>query len=152
MAAGWVYETYSHPQNYGGEVGTTWGITPILTDSQIRFPSDTFMWIEDGDQHNGGWNVGTWVVNWSQTAMLYGHPQSFTWNDPVPMCHGNVSTFGFADGHAGFHKWTDGAVINAGTKSAYGTRTSPVSVSPGPVYGDSDYNYIYNGYRFPGWH
>jgi prepilin-type processing-associated H-X9-DG protein len=75
----------------------------------------------------------------------FGHPQSFTWLDPVPMYHGNVSTFAFADGHAESHKWMDGALVQAGLAAAKGNTYSPATTQ-GP-----DYEYVYNGYRFPGW-
>ena len=65
------------------------------------------------------------------------------------MYHNNVSTYGFADGHVESHKWLDGAMINFGKTVAQGTSssfTAPNPPNPGP-----DANFIYNGYRFPGW-
>ncbi len=62
------------------------------------------------------------------------------------MYHGNVSTYGFADSHVESHKWLDGAVVNAGIQAAHGNNMG-VTFTPGTP----DYNYIYMGYRFPGW-
>ena len=62
-----------------------------------------------------------------------------------PMYHGNVSTFGFADAHAESHSWHDSALIRAGLDAAKGN-THSAATSPGV-----DYEYLYNGYRFPGW-
>jgi prepilin-type processing-associated H-X9-DG protein len=62
-----------------------------------------------------------------------------------PMNHGTVSTFSFADGHVASHTWTDPDIIAAGNATAQGqdvTLTAP----DGP-----DYDFVYGGYRFPGW-
>ena len=61
------------------------------------------------------------------------------------MYHGDINTFGFADGHADKHKWVDGAVVNAGLQAANGGGGG-VTYSPGV-----DYEYLYANYRFPGW-
>jgi prepilin-type N-terminal cleavage/methylation domain-containing protein len=145
LADGWCYVSYSHPQNYGGEeYDNYWGSgNTCSTEAEIRDPSDTFMWMEDGDDHDGGFNVGTWVLNWNLNNKSN---QSFTGEDPLPMFHGNESTQGYADGHASLHLWHDPGVISAGLKSAAGNRTSPVFTT-----GSLDYSFIFNGYRFPGW-
>jgi prepilin-type N-terminal cleavage/methylation domain-containing protein/prepilin-type processing-associated H-X9-DG protein len=145
---GWAYGSYSHAQNYGGEqYNNYWGAgSSCRTEASIQWPAMTFMFIEDADAHGGGWNVGTWVLNWSKAASPP-HSQSFTWEDPIPMYHGNVSTFGYADGHAEAHKWTDGSIIKNGLLAARGVS---VTGFHGPNSG-RDYDYIYNGYRFPGW-
>ena len=146
LRSGWCYASYSHPNNYGGErYGNYWGAgATILADADVRYPSETFMWVEDAGVQGGGWNVGTWVVQWSKTAR-YGHSQSFTWIDPIPMFHGNTSTQGYADGHATQHVWKDGSLINAGLAAATG-RAFTIGTVAGP-----DYDFMYNGYRFPGW-
>ncbi len=78
---------------------------------------------------------------------MFGHSQSFTWVDPLPMYHGNVSTAGLADGHAEYHKWTDSKLINYGISVANGGALNP----PNPPTQGPDYDYVYNGYRFPTW-
>lgn len=107
------------------------------------------MFVEDADNHGGGWVVGTHCVTWNLKAPSVGntHPQSFTWVDPVPMFHGNISTFGFADGHAEFHRWLDPTLIQTGTAAAYGAASA---LGNKPNSG-ADYDFWYNGYRFPGW-
>ena len=77
---------------------------------------------------------------------MFGHTQSFTWVDPLPMYHGNVSTAAFADGHAQYHKWSDGRLISYGKSVAAGG-----ALTPPPTTGGPDYDYIYDGYRFPTW-
>jgi prepilin-type N-terminal cleavage/methylation domain-containing protein/prepilin-type processing-associated H-X9-DG protein len=155
LAMGWAYGSYAHPQNYGGEqYNNYWGSgNSCRTEAQIRFPSDTFMFCEDGDTQHKGYNVGTHVVNWSLSAPSANnaHSQSFTWVDPVPMFHGNVSTFGFADGHAAFHRWLDPALIKGGNQAAVGQFTAYSGTGLTPPTSGPDYNYWYEGYRFPGW-
>jgi hypothetical protein len=51
------------------------------------------------------------------------------------------------DGHAEYHKWVDGRLINYGKSVANGGPLTP----PNPPTAGSDYDYIYNGYRFPTW-
>ena len=65
------------------------------------------------------------------------------------MYHGNVSTFAFADGHAEAHTWGDGALINFGKLVAAG---GAIGNQPNPPnYRTADYEYIYQGFRFPTW-
>ena len=73
------------------------------------------------DSDNRGYNVGTWVVNWSGPPAPEGN---FSWEDAPPMYHLNTSTYGFADAHVEPHRWTDSRIIKAGTASANGTPES----------------------------
>jgi prepilin-type N-terminal cleavage/methylation domain-containing protein/prepilin-type processing-associated H-X9-DG protein len=152
LTSGWAYGSYSHSQNYGGEpYNNYWGAgNSIRKESSIRNASGTFMFMEDADTQGRGFNLGTHCVQWSLTTPSIGraHYQSFTWLDPVPIFHGNVSTFGFADGHSEAHKWTDGTIIQAGRAAAIGKPTGFPSSTPSSGV---DYNYFYNGYQFPGW-
>ena len=142
---GWAYDSYSKPNSVGGDA--SWGGQGATYTklSQVAAATLTFAFREDVD--NRGYNLGTWVVNWDLNTPSLGHAQSFTWVDPIPMYHGNVSTDGFVDGHAEFHKWTDGNLVNAGKAMATGNGSFFFT---GPSSGP-DYNYVYNGYRFPGW-
>ncbi len=144
----WAYDSYSKPNGLGGESypnNTYWGSGATYTKlSEISAAALTFAFREDVDSR--GYNEGTWVVNWNLAAPMFGHAQSFTWEDPIPMYHGNVSTAGFVDGHAEYHKWVDGALIAYGKSVANGGSFSPPQTRAGP-----DYDYVYNGYRFPGW-
>jgi prepilin-type N-terminal cleavage/methylation domain-containing protein/prepilin-type processing-associated H-X9-DG protein len=109
---GWAYDSYSRTANDGSETG--WGITGKWTKiGQIRNASQTFIFTEDADER--GFNWGGWVVRYSA-----GPPESFQWVDPPAMYHGNVNTFGFADGHAEYKKWRDGKLIAAGKQAANG--------------------------------
>ena len=138
--SGWAMDSYSKPNGVGGE--PAWGASYTKL-SQALNATETFAFVEDCD--SGGFNVGTWVVQWSATAGL-GHSQQFTWVDPIPMYHGNVNTAAFVDGHAQARKWVDGKLVNYGKSVANGGALNPPATTAGP-----DYDYVYNGYRFPGW-
>jgi prepilin-type N-terminal cleavage/methylation domain-containing protein/prepilin-type processing-associated H-X9-DG protein len=138
----WALDSYSKPDGIAGE--GVWGAVPYTKLSQIGNSAQTFVFREDCDSR--GFNVGTWVVQWSATPM-FGHAQSFSWVDPLPMYHGNVSTAAFADGHAEFHKWLDGKLVAYGASVARGGALTP----PNPPTAGADYDYVYNGYRSVNW-
>ena len=120
-----------------------------MTISSVAVPVSTFFFREDDDSR--GFNLGTWELNWqlnTPTPAPYPHPQSFTWVDPIPMYHGNVSTASFVDGHAESYTWGDSAIINYGKFIAAGGST--VFNPPNPPNITADYEYVYQGYRFPG--
>lgn len=148
LASGWAYGSYSKTQNAGGEAYSSFfGANNTCRKlTTIQNASSTFIFIEDAGSQGRGWNVGTWGVTWNLRTASVGHAQSFSWLDPVPMYHGNVSTFCFADAHAESHKWGDGSIIQAGLAAAKGPSFPPITATSG-----RDYDYIYNGYRFPGW-
>jgi prepilin-type N-terminal cleavage/methylation domain-containing protein/prepilin-type processing-associated H-X9-DG protein len=140
---GWAYDSYSKTQNVAGDptanycgFGVCYTKMGLITASSL-----TFIFIEDADPR--GYNEGTWVVNWDKRGT------SAFWEDPPAIYHGNVGTFSFADGHAEYHKWTDPTLIAAGKAAATGNPNNSFNAS-GPTTG-SDYNYIYQGVRFPNW-
>lgn len=148
---GWAYGSYSKSQNFGGEAGWDGGLAYSYSKfSQMKWPSETFMFIEDanstgsGGGGSKGYNIGTWGCGWSIGRGGVGVLQ---WIDPVPMYHGNVSTFSFADGHSEGHKWLDGEIVRAGVTAANG---QSFNVSKFPTSGP-DYDYVRNGYRQPAW-
>jgi prepilin-type N-terminal cleavage/methylation domain-containing protein len=149
-ANGWSYGSYSKPQNFGGEsYNSFWGLGATYEKlAAIRAPSDTEIMTEDanstgtGGGGGPGYNQGTWVLKWNGVPAS----QFFSWQDPVPMFHGNISTFGFADGHTEQHKWVTGAIITAGLAAAQGKAYTMPSVAL-PI----DQSYMHRIFRFPGW-
>jgi prepilin-type N-terminal cleavage/methylation domain-containing protein len=135
---GWAFDSYSRTQNLGGDpYNDFWGAGATYTKiSAIPQPGSTFSMLEDADWR--GYNVGTWVVNWTG--------DTFDWQDPPAMSHINVDSISFADGHAELHRWTDPAIIAAGQGAARGM---PEFYWIGPTNG-ADYEYVYKGYQFPG--
>ena len=148
---GWAFDSYSKPNgiagdsynNYWGQ-GATLGVACYTKMSQVQNSSQTFAFREDVDDR--GWNDGTWVLNWSMSG-AYGHTESFTWEDPIPMYHGNVSTSSFVDGHAESRKWLNPGLVAYGKSVASGKG----GFNPPPVTYGPDYEYVYQGYRFPSW-
>lgn len=149
---GWAYDSYSKPNGLAGDPnynGDYWGQkSTYTTTSQIKSTSQTFAFREDVDSR--GFNEGTWVVNWQLNTPAAGHTQSFTWQDPIPMYHGDVSTAAYADGHADSHKWIDQSIVNYGKQAALGGSGFNFN-PPTPMHYTVDYEYIYQGFRFPGW-
>lgn len=143
---GWAYDSYSKTDNANGEAYGGAGITPYKTIASVADPSSTFLFREDTDSR--GMNEGTWVVQWQLHTPAGGHSQSFTWVDPIPMYHGNVSTSSFIDGHAESYAWGDTAIIQYGKAVAAGAALNPPNP---PDYNSPDYNYVYEGYRFKEW-
>lgn len=146
-AKGWSYGSYSKSQNVGGEPNYAGGLAYSYTKfTQMTWASSTMMFIEDANStppnsSSGslGYNNGTWVVNWGGS--------SFGWVDPIPVFHGSVSTFSFADGHVESHKWLNGEIIKSGLAAAKG---ETFDVTRFPTSGP-DYNYIRENYRHPSW-
>jgi hypothetical protein len=136
---GWAYDSYSRTQNLGGDpYDNYWGAGATYTRmSAILHPATTFSMFEGADWR--GFNVGTWVVNWLGTA-------DFEWQEPPAIWHINVCSVGFADGHGELHKWLDRAIVNAGRDASDGRAESGWT---GPSEGP-DYQFVYNGYQFPG--
>jgi len=136
---GWAYDSYSRTQNLGGEpYDNYWGAGATYTKmSAIPQPGATFSMLENADWR--GYNVGTWVVNWEGK-------RGFGWQDPPAIWHVNVCSAGFADGHGELHKWLDSAIVHAGQGAAEGNAESSWN---GPAEGP-DYQFVYDGYQFPG--
>lgn len=139
IAEGWAYDSYSRTHNVGGRDGEEWGPKKTYKKTiEIRNPMLTMTFAEEADGPNG-FNWGTWVAAW-----IDGNPGFITYLDPVAMFHGNVSTVGFADGHAELHKWTDPEILKGGYSAASGKRTAPI-----PKSSSRDYQWIFERYRHP---
>lgn len=145
---GWSFGSYSKTQNVGGEpYNNFFGIGDTYRKfSAMKWAANTMIFIEDANSSgtgggSAGYNRGTWCANWNISS------GSFSWTDPVPMFHGNVSTFGFADGHVEAHKWTDGELIKAGNAAV---KSQPFDLSRVKTTG-MDYDYIRQNYRHPNW-
>jgi prepilin-type N-terminal cleavage/methylation domain-containing protein len=141
---GWAYDSYAKTQNIAGDpMNSYWGLTATYTKmGQVQSPAQTFAFMETADWR--GFNDGTWMVMWQNANQA---AQGFTWADPPAMFHGNISTVAFTDGHAEGHKWMDGTIVDAGVKAAKGVAVTSFA---GPTRG-RDYDYVYQGYRYPGW-
>ena len=134
--SGWAYDSYSKTQNVGGD--NYWGAT-YTNLTAIQTPSETFCFIEDADER--GYNLGTWVVQWNAGS------RNFQWVDPPALFHGSAASVALTDGSVQTHQWQNPALVNAGLAAARGQRPD---VAAAPLSG-ADYEFVRNGYRFPGW-
>lgn len=80
--------------------------TPITTQSQLRSPSQRYLWVEENDPR--GENEGAWVMGNAGTPPAFSNA---TFEDSVAAWHGSTSTFSWADGHAETHRWLDAPTI-----------------------------------------
>jgi prepilin-type N-terminal cleavage/methylation domain-containing protein/prepilin-type processing-associated H-X9-DG protein len=140
---GWAFDSYSKCQNFAGDPSFNYvGFGSAYTKySQMNASSQTFAFVEDVDSR--GYNEGSWELIWT------GGNVRFQWQDPIPIYHGNVSTYAFGDGHTESHKWLNGNLINAGKAAAASGVTGGIP-GGGPTSGP-DYNFVYQGIHFPGW-
>ena len=101
-------------------IGTLNGETSELrSTSELKRPSERFLWVEENDPR--GENLGSWIMDAGappafSTAALIDSPAVF---------HGNSSTFSYADGHSGNHRWVDAATIKYAASmdpNKYGSR------------------------------
>ena len=78
----------------GGWINREYGKPAYTKYSNIRRPSEKYVFL--GEKTNiGGVNWGAWELPSSGNR----------WLDPIVVRHGDVTTLGFADGHAESHSW-----------------------------------------------
>ncbi len=132
--SGWAWGSYS---KMDGMNGGGWGMTPYKKMSQILRSSDAGVFLEESDPRTE--NNGTWVLNPAPSP---------GWVDCFAILHGNLTGFGFADGHVETHKWLDPAIIKAATDMANGVGDF---YWPGGGPGNPDFVWVYNHYFFVEW-
>jgi prepilin-type N-terminal cleavage/methylation domain-containing protein len=146
LGNGWAYDSYSRSENFNGDPIASGGaayygcgnVCKKYSDAQT--PSDTLTFMENADWR--GCNNSTFYVRWA-----LGSPGSYTWDNPPGQFHINTSNYALADGHTDRHRWSDNRILTSGLTIARG-------VNPGVFTGPSsgtDYDFIRNLYRFPGW-
>ena len=120
IARHFCWDSYSGVGGFvGGDAnleGATAGSITKLT--QLRHPSDRFLWVEEcaSQQQTAfgqtfGINDGTWEMH---PGNPNGPPSPFftaEWVDSPAAFHGANSTFSFADGHAETRRWISGLVV-----------------------------------------
>ena len=72
------------------------------------------------------------------------------WVDIIALFHGNWSTFGYADGHATGHSWSDQSIIKASQIASRGA-SGDAFLWPKADKKQRDFIFVYDGYRHPGW-
>ncbi|MGE3312493.1 MAG: type II secretion system protein [Limisphaerales bacterium] len=139
---GYAYDSYSkaNGMNGGGwqSSSATSGPQPFFVKlTSVISPSEAMAFIEEADPR--GNNRGTWVINVKPSP---------GWVDPFAVFHGNVSTLGFADGHAESHRWVDGATLKAARDSSNGKESFYWS---GGTAKNPDFQWVYQRYKHQNW-
>jgi prepilin-type N-terminal cleavage/methylation domain-containing protein len=131
---GWAFDSYSKAN---GMNGGQWDASiPYKKESEVTNPSESMVFVEEADSR--GYNMGTWVINTAPPG----------WVDPFTIFHGQVSTFGFQDGHSESHKWVDGATIKAAKDSGAGKDSFYWA---GGTSKNPDFRWVWDRYRYVNW-
>lgn len=94
----YAYRTYSI---VGGLNGGGAGTTPCLKYTEIKQPSEKWVFLAECDKR--GYNMNSWLIN----------PNDREWVDPFGIWHrSNTSTVGYADGRVGMQQWRSQSLID----------------------------------------
>lgn len=132
--AGWAYDSYSKADGMSG--GMWSGYTAFTKMSELNEAAQSLVFVEEADPRS--YNNGTWVIDVNPPG----------WVDPFAVFHGNVSTFGFADGHAELHRWLEGSTIKAATDSAAGKQSFYWT---GGNKNNRDFRWVFERYKYVNW-
>lgn len=77
---------------------------------EIDRPAERFVWVDEGRITPDSWSVGI------------DEPE---WGDPPPCRHGKGANWSYADGHAGFYKWTEKETLDLCSLNLTGITTPP---------------------------
>ena len=108
---GFCFDSYSGAVNLNGEGHS--GSDMMFKRTEVRHPSDRFIWIEASDTTRGE-NVGSWWFNPSGTQANGFQGSAF--NNPLDspgVFHVTAGCFNFCDGHAESHRWANPNAIIA---------------------------------------
>lgn len=127
-----AFRSYSLPGGANGEhdKNTT---TAAKKYSDIRRPSEKYLFLEDIDPR--GYNIGSWIMGF----------QPDRWIDPLALWHNRQSTLGWADGHAGMHRWADKSFLDWAHKATFEPKTFHFDKTP-PADERTDIEFMSKGY------
>jgi prepilin-type N-terminal cleavage/methylation domain-containing protein len=144
VGSGFAYGSVSGVTGLNGQA---WNAHPTQSElltkqTQLRRPSDKFLFVEENDPRQENW--GTWVMGvngmeangWAGTTIV----------DSPAAFHVTSSTFSWADGHASSRRWLDGATV------AYAASMNPTKYSSPPSAAATarDVDFLIKGYAFKG--
>jgi prepilin-type N-terminal cleavage/methylation domain-containing protein/prepilin-type processing-associated H-X9-DG protein len=133
--AGWAYDSYSKSEGMAG--GGWTNVKPYKKANEVDFPTLAFVFLEEADPRN--YNNGTWVLD---------PMPSPGWVDGFAIFHGDVSTFGFLDGHVESHRWVEPTTIKAAKEFVKGIHSFYWS---GGNKNNRDFVWMYEHFRHAGW-
>ena len=113
-----AYRSYGMPYSMG--YGNSYATSPrswityraYLKNSDIKYPSRKYIFVEEDHlamfgYNNGGWHLPIDYNGYNVPGPGGWDPATFGFYDPVGIWHNKKSTFAFADGHVEMHRWED---------------------------------------------
>jgi prepilin-type processing-associated H-X9-DG protein len=145
----WAFCSFSMINGLNGDKNGTGGTPNLITkQSQVRRPSDSFVWLEENDprsQSAGAYSVFENQNSWE--LVVSGSWPPPTWYDGPAAFHQTSATFSYVDGHAQSHKWLDPATILLGN-NANGSRPGTCTATTLAMT-PHDLGFVATGYVFP---
>ena len=102
FANGFRWDSYSGAGGLNGEASPK-----LLKRTQVRHPSERFMWVEGADCRN--FNKGSWLMTPGTPAL--GFSDAIFGDSPAAFHGGTTASFSWVDGHVEMHRWLDGTTI-----------------------------------------
>ncbi len=145
----WAFDSFSLINGMNGDPNGTGG-TPalIIKQSQVKHPSDSFIWVEENDPRSQ--SAGPYTVFENQNSwelVVSGSWPPPTWYDGPAAFHQTSATFSYQDGHAENHRWLDAATIALGN-NRNGSRPATCQATTLAMT-PNDLAYVAKGYVFP---
>jgi len=149
MTGNWAFDSFSMINGLNGDTGGTGGTPVVITkQSQVKHPSDAFVWLEENDprsQSSGAYTVYENQNSWELIATGSWPPP--TWYDGPAAFHQTSETFSYVDGHAANHRWMDAGTIALGN-NANGPRPGTCQATTLTMC-PHDLPFVASGYVFP---
>jgi prepilin-type N-terminal cleavage/methylation domain-containing protein/prepilin-type processing-associated H-X9-DG protein len=151
-----AFDSYSIPTGMNGATSTTYpAVIPITKQSTIRHPSDAIVFEEESSyqQPSGIYyeNQDCWALAFPGGATAANNYSGISFWDAPAAYHQTGTVFGFADGHAEFHKWLDAQTIACCNYSLPGGAKASYDVQYGTIANcQHDLGYIAPRYVFVG--
>ena len=112
----WAFVSFSMVNGLNGDSGGTGGTPAVFKkQSEIKHPSNGFIWLEENDPRSQ--SAGAYTVFENQDSwelVVSGSWPPANWYDGPAAFHQTSATFSYVDGHAENHKWLDPATIALG--------------------------------------
>ena len=149
QSGNWAFCSFSMANGLNGDTGGTGGTPAMITkQSEVKHPTEGFIWAEENDprsQSAGAYSVFENQNSWE--LVVSGSWPPPTWYDGPAAFHGTSATFSYIDGHATSYKWLDTATIQLannvnGARPGTCTATT-LAMTP------RDLPFVARGYLFP---
>ncbi len=111
VGAGFCFDSYSGVSYLNGEGRNDGTHYCQFKRTEIKHPSDRFIWIESSDSR--GENIGSWLMNFGLVNNGFLGASFKDGNDTPGIFHIASSVFNFCDGHAEAHRWANPGAIEA---------------------------------------